>query len=103
MAAEDVTNTHEGLDAISDEQAKEMANVVDATDHPYDDPITGKPNTDVPHDELGVDEQAKERREEHDGALQMAVDAPEEDTNANQWEDTYMEDSAMVREGNGEA
>ena len=40
------TNTHEGLGAVSADQVKQMEQIVSDTDHPYTDPITGKPNED---------------------------------------------------------
>lgn len=42
------TNTHEGLGAVSADQVKQMEQIVSDTDHPYTDPITGKPNEDIP-------------------------------------------------------
>ncbi|MEE1296104.1 MAG: hypothetical protein UHD09_04520 [Bifidobacterium sp.] len=93
MAAEDVTNKEEGLDAVSEDQVEAMKEVVDETDHPYTDPITGKPNEDVPHDELGVTKQSEERKLKEQQADQMAVNEPEEEVDSNQWGDPYLEDT----------
>ena len=68
------TNTHEGLGAVSADQVKQMEQIVSDTDHPYTDPITGKPNEDIPENE------------------ELAIDRPEETDNENQWEDPYLED-----------
>lgn len=91
-AATPDTNTHEGLETVSDDQVKEMAATVEQTDHPYADPITGKMNEDIPENEVGVSKASEEAKEEQAAREQLAVDRPEETVNENQWEDPYLED-----------
>ncbi len=38
---EHVTNTHEGLETVNEDEIKAMSEVVEETDHPHKDPITG--------------------------------------------------------------
>lgn len=40
---EQLTNTHEGLETVNDDQIKEMKEVVSETEHPIEDPVTGAP------------------------------------------------------------
>lgn len=87
----DVTNTHEGLDALSDEQIKTMETIVHDTENPYKDPITGKMNEDIPEDEVGVDTSEEDEKIQA-AKQQLAVDRPEEIENAQQWEDPFNED-----------
>lgn len=39
---EHVTNTHEGLETVNEDEIKAMSEVVEETDHPHKDPITGE-------------------------------------------------------------
>lgn len=86
------TNTHEGLGAVSADQIKHMERIVSDTDHPYTDPVTGKPDEDIPHNEVGVSAASEEARKNAAAREELAIDRPEETTNENQWEDPYLED-----------
>ena len=86
------TNTHEGLGAVSADQVKQMEQIVSDTDHPYTDPITGKPNEDIPENEVGVSDASKEAKQDAAQREELAIDRPEETDNENQWEDPYLED-----------
>lgn len=86
------TNTHEGLGAVSADQVKQMEQIVSDTDHSYTDPITGKPNEDIPENEVGVSDASKEAKQDAAQREELAIDRPEETDNENQWEDPYLED-----------
>lgn len=94
---DDKKNIGDDLDNMSTTEVDDLKDIVRDTDHPYTDPVTGKPNEDVPHEDLGVALKAAERKAEHDAKLEHAADIAEEDENANEWEDPELEGREATR------
>ena len=78
--------------SVSADQVKELEQIVCDTDHPYTVPSTGKPNEDIPENEVGVSDASKEAKQDAAQREELAIDRPEETDNENQWEDPYLED-----------
>lgn len=94
---QDKKNIGDDLDDMSTTELDNLENIVRDTDHPYTDPVTGKSNEDVPHEDLGVTLKSAERKAAADTKIERAAEEPEEPENANQWEDPELEDRDATR------
>lgn len=95
--AQDKKNVGDDLDNMSTSELDDLENIVRDTDHPYVDPVTGKPNEDVPHEDLGVALKSAEKKAEDNARIERAAEVAEEPVDANQWEDPELEDRDTTR------
>lgn len=95
--AQDKKNVGDDLDDMGTTELDNLENIVRDTDHPYTDPVTGKSNEDVPHEDLGVALKSAEKKAEGDAKTERAAEVAEEPENANEWEDPELEDREATR------
>ena len=95
--AQDKKNVGDDLDDMSTTELDNLENIVRDTDHPYAEPVTGKSNEGVPHEDLGVALKSAERKAADDAKIERAAEEPEESENANEWEDPELEDRDATR------